>query len=92
MTDARVPPFTVAQATVAIAGAAVRFPVHRIYCVGRNYAAHVREIGANPEREPPCFFMKPADAVVDNGRLRGQTPVEIFLMIQSPAKVPFSFS
>ncbi len=67
MSDARVPPFTVAQATVAIAGAAARFPVHRIYCVGRNYAAHVREMGANPEREPPCFFMKPADAVVDNG-------------------------
>jgi fumarylpyruvate hydrolase len=35
--------------------------------VGRNYAAHVREMGANPEREPPCFFMKPADAVVGNG-------------------------
>lgn len=60
-------PFTVPQATVAIVGAATRFPVHRIYCVGRNYAAHVREMGANPEREPPCFFMKPADAVVENG-------------------------
>ena len=60
-------PFTVPQATVAIAGATTRFPVHRIYCVGRNYAAHVREMGANPEREPPCFFMKPADAVVENG-------------------------
>jgi fumarylpyruvate hydrolase len=60
--------FTVAQPTVAIQGrATARFPVHRIYCVGRNYAAHVREMGANPEREPPCFFMKPADAVVGNG-------------------------
>jgi fumarylpyruvate hydrolase len=61
-------PFTVPQPTVAIAGtASTRFPVHRIYCVGRNYAAHVREMGANPEREPPCFFTKPADAVVANG-------------------------
>jgi fumarylpyruvate hydrolase len=60
--------FTVAQPSVAIEGrATTRFPVHRIYCVGRNYAAHVREMGANPEREPPCFFMKPADAVVPNG-------------------------
>jgi fumarylpyruvate hydrolase len=60
-------PFTVTPPTVAIQGSDARFPVHRIYCVGRNYAAHVREMGANPEREPPCFFMKPADAVVPNG-------------------------
>lgn len=60
-------PFAVAQPTVAIQGSEARFPVHRIYCVGRNYAAHVREMGANPEREPPCFFTKPADAVVPNG-------------------------
>lgn len=60
-------PFLVPQPTVAIEGATTRFPVHRIYCVGRNYAAHVREMGANPEREPPCFFTKPADAVVGNG-------------------------
>jgi fumarylpyruvate hydrolase len=39
------------------------FPVHRVYCVGRNYAAHVREMGGQPEREAPCFFTKPADAV-----------------------------
>jgi fumarylpyruvate hydrolase len=43
------------------------FPVHRIYCVGRNYAAHVREMGFDPEREEPFFFMKPADAVVPDG-------------------------
>jgi fumarylpyruvate hydrolase len=60
-------PFAVRQPTVEIHGSTTRFPVHRIYCVGRNYAAHVREMGANPEREPPCFFMKPADAVVANG-------------------------
>ena len=40
------------------------FPVRRIYCVGRNYAAHAREMGADPDREPPFFFMKPADAIV----------------------------
>jgi fumarylpyruvate hydrolase len=43
------------------------FPVRRIYCVGRNYAAHVREMGHDPEREEPFFFMKPADAVVPSG-------------------------
>jgi fumarylpyruvate hydrolase len=59
--------FGVRQPAVAIAGSESRYPVHRIYCVGRNYAAHVREMGANPDREPPCFFMKPADAVVPNG-------------------------
>jgi fumarylpyruvate hydrolase len=52
---------------VEIAGSEGRFPVHRIYCVGRNYAAHALEMGADPEREPPFFFMKPADAVVPNG-------------------------
>ena len=49
---------------VAIEGGG-RFPVHRIYCVGRNYADHVREMGSQPT--PPFFFMKPADAVVANG-------------------------
>jgi len=53
--------------SVAVAGRTVRFPVHRIYCVGRNYADHVREMGADPQRTPPVFFMKPADAVVANG-------------------------
>ena len=46
-----------------------RFPVRRIYCVGRNYAEHAREMGGNPDREPPFFFMKPADAVVTDGRM-----------------------
>ena len=40
------------------------FPVRRIYCVGRNYAAHAREMGFDPEREPPFFFCKPTDAIV----------------------------
>ena len=43
-----------------------RFPVRRIYCIGRNYAAHAREMGAD-DREPPFFFLKPADALVQNG-------------------------
>ena len=53
--------------SVTVAGCGQRFPVHRIYCIGRNYADHVREMGADPKRDPPVFFMKPADAVVENG-------------------------
>ena len=49
--------------TVNVTGTGDSFPVHRIYCVGQNYANHVREMGANPEREAPFFFSKPADAV-----------------------------
>jgi fumarylpyruvate hydrolase len=44
-----------------------RFPVRRVYCVGRNYAAHAREMGHDPDREPPFFFGKPADALVPDG-------------------------
>ena len=55
-----------ATPSAAIAGSDQRFPVHRIYCVGRNYAEHVREMGGDTEREPPVFFSKPADAVVAN--------------------------
>jgi fumarylpyruvate hydrolase len=49
--------------TVTISALKQRFPVHRIYCVGRNYAEHAVEMGSDPTREPPCFFSKPADAV-----------------------------
>ncbi len=52
------------QAAVPVAGSANLFPVRRVYCVGRNYAAHAREMGFDPERDPPFFFAKPADAVV----------------------------
>ena len=52
---------------VAVAGTEDSFPVHRIYCVGQNYAKHAREMGANPEREAPFFFSKPADAVCPEG-------------------------
>jgi fumarylpyruvate hydrolase len=54
--------------TLAVHGSDLRFPVHRVFCVGRNYAAHVREMGKDPEREAPFFFMKPAHAVVDAAR------------------------
>src|SRR5262247_904975 len=54
--------------SLAVEGARGRFPVHRIYCVGRNYAEHAREMGHDPDREPPFFFMKPADAIVTDGQ------------------------
>src|SRR5450755_4078580 len=50
--------------TLPIAHREERFPINRIFCVGRNYAAHAREMGKDPTREAPFFFMKPADAVV----------------------------
>lgn len=55
------------QPTVAVAGSGDRFPVRRIWCVGRNYAEHAREMGHDPTAEPPFFFAKPADAVIDSG-------------------------
>ena len=51
--------------SVAVDGYGARFPVRRIFCVGRNYAAHAREMGRDPDRERPFFFTKRADAVVD---------------------------
>ncbi len=60
--------FTAPRApTLPIADDSRHFPVHRIYCVGRNYAEHVREMGGTPERQRPVFFAKPADAVVGDG-------------------------
>ena len=56
-----------AQASIAIAGSDARFAVRRIFCVGRNYAEHAREMGHDPNAEPPFFFTKPSDAVVDTG-------------------------
>lgn len=62
------------QASVPVVGSAQRFPVHRIYCVGRNYAEHAKEMGFTG-REPPFFFMKPADAVLPvNPGETGQMP------------------
>jgi fumarylpyruvate hydrolase len=51
--------------TLAIHDRSQRFPVNRVFCVGRNYAAHAREMGKDPDRDPPFFFMKPSSAIVD---------------------------
>ncbi|WP_414903314.1 fumarylacetoacetate hydrolase family protein [Sphingomonas flavalba] len=59
--------FTLDPVTIAIEGTIERFPVRRIYCVGRNYADHAREMGVDPDREFPFFFSKPASAVVASG-------------------------
>ncbi|NNB43118.1 fumarylacetoacetate hydrolase family protein [Pseudomonas chlororaphis] len=61
MTHVVTPP---AITALPINGSRDTFPVRRVYCVGRNYAAHAREMGFDPDREPPFFFCKPADAVV----------------------------
>jgi fumarylpyruvate hydrolase len=55
-------------ACLPIRDSADLFPVHRIFCVGRNYAEHARELGHDPDREPPFFFTKPADALITDGR------------------------
>ncbi|HEX8612603.1 MAG TPA: fumarylacetoacetate hydrolase family protein [Telluria sp.] len=57
------PPLT----TLPIRGRSERFPVNRVFCVGRNYADHAREMGHDPQREAPFFFMKPSSAVVGDG-------------------------
>jgi fumarylpyruvate hydrolase len=57
-----------------INGSDKKFPVRRIYCIGKNYVAHIREMNAD-ERDPPVIFMKPADAIVKNG---GLIPYPIF--------------
>ncbi len=64
MSDYVIPPPP--QAAVPVQGGGL-FPVRRIFCVGRNYAEHAREMGADPEREPPFFFAKPADTVLTGG-------------------------
>ncbi len=63
------------ETTVPVAGEASVYPVRRIWCVGRNYADHAREMGHDPDREPPFFFSKPANAAVPGGSLPfpGQT-------------------
>ncbi len=53
--------------TLPVAGGDETYPVRRIWCVGRNYAAHAREMGSDPDREPPFFFQKPTDAIVQDG-------------------------
>ena len=57
--------------SLAVEGTDARFPVGRIYCVGRNYAEHAREMGHDPDREPPFFFMKAANSLVASGSTIG---------------------
>jgi fumarylpyruvate hydrolase len=59
--------FSLPIPSAAIAGDSRRFPVRRIFCVALNYAAHAREMGKEPGAEPPFFFTKPADAIVESG-------------------------
>ncbi len=61
--QARKTPFDVAPTLIPIAGSDQMFPVRRVYCIGRNYAAHAREMGSDPTREPPFFFQKPTDSI-----------------------------
>ena len=56
-----------ALVTLAVEGSGALFPVGRIFCVGRNYAEHAREMGHDPDREPPFFFMKPSTSIVPGG-------------------------
>ena len=56
-------PFDLPQIYIPVVGSDEMFPVRRIYCIGRNYAAHAREMGSDPTREPPFFFQKPTDAI-----------------------------
>ena len=65
MTYAFTPP---PQATLPIKGSDQLFPIHRIYCVGRNYAEHAVEMGHDPNKEPPFFFQKNPDNVVTDGK------------------------
>ena len=60
-------PVAPAPVTLSVHVSDDRFPVRRIFCVGRNYAEHSREMGGDPTREAPFFFTKPADAVVESG-------------------------
>lgn len=64
MPDYVIAPPAIVSVPVAGGGS---FPVRRVFCVGRNYAEHAREMGSDPNREPPFFFMKPADALLLNG-------------------------
>ncbi|MER5173189.1 MULTISPECIES: fumarylacetoacetate hydrolase family protein [Thioclava] len=54
--------------SLPVEGETARFPIRRIYCVGRNYAEHAREMGHDPDREPPFFFSKPADSITEGGQ------------------------
>ncbi len=61
--------------SLPVAGDSRRFALRRIFCVGRNYADHIREMGFQPEREPPFFFTKPIDALVQDGETVAYPPL-----------------
>lgn len=63
------------QVGIEVRGSTDRFPVRRIYCVGRNYKAHVEEMGGSVDRDPPIFFQKPTDAVVPSGSTIAYPPL-----------------
>jgi fumarylpyruvate hydrolase len=64
-----------APPSASIEGTDDRFPLHRVYCVGRNFADHTREMGKDPEKHPPFFFLKPPDAVKSGGGTVAYPPV-----------------
>lgn len=66
--------FAPSISSIPIKGSERRFPVRRVYCVGRNYVAHIREMQEADERDPPFFFQKPSDAVVPNGGVLAYPP------------------
>ncbi len=66
--------FNVPQTGVAIADSNEHFPVRRVFCIGQNYAAHTREMGGDPDREPPFYFNKAADTVVASGSIVDYPP------------------
>jgi fumarylpyruvate hydrolase len=80
--------------SLPIAGRSERFPVRHIFCVGRNYEAHAREMGKDPQRDPPFFFTKPADALVPGGGPTEYPPmtdnyhheIELVVAIGSPGR------
>lgn len=81
------------QSSVAVRGQSARYAVSRIFCVGRNYAAHALEMGGNPDREPPFYFTKPASAIVPSGASIAYPPgtkdyhyeMELVIAIGAPA-------
>ncbi|MDX2236857.1 MAG: fumarylacetoacetate hydrolase family protein [Hyphomonadaceae bacterium] len=86
--------FDLSQPSAPIHGRSDRFPVRRIYCVGQNYAAHAREMGGDPDRAPPFFFTKFADAIAANDARLPYPPqtqdyhyeAELVLAIGAPAR------
>jgi len=78
---------------VPVRGSGALYPVSRVFCVGRNYAAHAREMGFDPDREPPFYFMKPASALVASGATVAYPPetasyhyeMELVIAIGRPA-------